>query len=184
MLIRNINQRIVFKTFEFLFSDTLFNFLLNFGSQSRDSLITPRYSTLHQAPPCSHKEFGFGFPLAGIISYTGSGNTWLRRLIKKAGGFYTGSIYNDSALINKGFKGELLKVGQFRKLIGIKHHSFHGPGYRISNDFGTLLKNTSESKCLVLLRNPYDAYLAEFSRYYSRTHDCISNLTYTQFKKK
>ena len=168
----------------FYFVIPLFNFLLNFGSQSRDSLITPRYSTLHQAPPCPNKEFGFGFPLAAIISYPGSGNTWLRHLIEKAGGFYTGSVYNDSALINKGFKGELLKVGQFRKLIGIKHHSFHGPGYRISNDFGTLLKNTSESKCLVLLRNPYDAYLAEFSRYYCRTHDCISNLTYTQFKKK
>lgn len=184
MLIRNVNQRMFSRHLSFYILIPAFNLLLYFISQSRDSLTTPRDSTLHQAPPCPHKDFGFGFPLTAIISYPGSGNTWLRHLIEKAGGFYTGSVYNDSSLINKGFKGELLKVGQFRKLIGIKHHSFHGPGYRLSNDFGALVKNTSESKCLILLRNPYDAYLAEFSRYYSGTHEGISNLTYAQFKKK
>ena len=101
----------------FFFLIPIFNLLLYLGSKSRDSLITPRDSTLHQAPPCPDKDFGFGFPLTAIISYPGLGNTWLRHLIEKAGGFYTGSVYNDSSLINKGFKGELLKVGQFRKLI-------------------------------------------------------------------
>ena len=34
----------------------------------------------------------------GLISFPGSGNTWIRFLIESATGIYTGSAYNDSAL--------------------------------------------------------------------------------------
>ena len=139
---------------------------------------------LHPVPPCPEKVFGVNFPLAAIISYPGSGNTWVRHLIETATGFYTGSLFNDSALFDKGFKGEILKFTDFKQLIGIKHHSFHGAGYINSNNFSNLIRTSKESKCLILLRNPYDAYLAEFSRHYSNTHESISKLTDYQFRKK
>ena len=41
-------------------------------------------------------------PLVALASFPGSGNTWVRYLIERATGIYTGSIYNDKDLFNKG----------------------------------------------------------------------------------
>lgn len=37
-------------------------------------------------------------PLVALVSAPGSGNTWLRHLIEKVTGIFTGSIYNDKSL--------------------------------------------------------------------------------------
>ena len=38
----------------------------------------------------------------GLSSYPSSGNTWLRYLIEGTTGYFTGSMYNDVTLSNKG----------------------------------------------------------------------------------
>lgn len=89
------------------------------------------------------------FPLTSLSSYPGSGNTWVRFLIEEYTGYYTGSIYSDKNLFKGGFKGEQedWKTGQ---MIVIKAHSF---------------RDERELRDAVLLiRNPFDAILAEFNR--------------------
>ena len=39
---------------------------------------------------------------AGIISFPGSGNTWIRHLIEQATGIYTGSVYHGHKFYNTG----------------------------------------------------------------------------------
>ena len=46
--------------------------------------------------------------VTALISFPGSGNTWLRRIIEEATGVYTGAIYCDKGLKKKGFYGEIL----------------------------------------------------------------------------
>ena len=58
-------------------------------------------------------------PITGLLSFPGSGNTWLRYLIQKTTGILTGSVYNDKRLRNNGFPGEHLSDGT---VIAIKSH--------------------------------------------------------------
>ena len=41
-------------------------------------------------------------PLVAVSSFPGSGNTWVRYLIERATGIYTGSFYNDGVLFKQG----------------------------------------------------------------------------------
>lgn len=45
--------------------------------------------------------------LAALASFPGSGNTWLRHLIESASGIYSGSVYKDMGLYER---GELIRV--------------------------------------------------------------------------
>jgi len=89
------------------------------------------------------------FPLTSLSSYPGSGNTWVRYLIEEFTGFYTGSIYDDKKLFTGGFKGE---TENFRdgRVVAIKAHSFR--------------EERGLGDAILLIRNPFDAILAEFNR--------------------
>lgn len=41
-------------------------------------------------------------PMCGLVSFPGSGNTWLRRLIEASTGLFTGSLYDDTELFMRG----------------------------------------------------------------------------------
>ena len=41
-------------------------------------------------------------PTTGLVSFPGSGNTWIRYLIEGATGIFTGSFYRDVALFKNG----------------------------------------------------------------------------------
>ena len=47
-------------------------------------------------------QFGQNMNIVGLSSYPSSGNTWLRYLIEGTTGYFTGSMYNDVTLNNKG----------------------------------------------------------------------------------
>ena len=47
-------------------------------------------------------QFGQKLNIVGLSSYPSSGNTWLRYLIEGTTGYFTGSMYNDVTLNNKG----------------------------------------------------------------------------------
>lgn len=89
------------------------------------------------------------FPKTTLSSYPGSGNTWVRYLIEEFTGYYTGSIYNDNKLYVGGFKGEK-EDWHGGRVVAIKAHSF-------KEDRGL-------EDAILLIRNPYDAILAEFNR--------------------
>ena len=58
-------------------------------------------------------------PITGLLSYPGSGNTWLRYLIQRATGYVTGSVYFSKVLYQNGFPGEKLDNGS---AIVVKSH--------------------------------------------------------------
>ena len=72
---------------------------------------------LHSVPACPNKTFGSRFSPTALMSFPGSGNTWMRHLIETATGFFTGSVYNDKGLHQNGFKGERLSVHKWNNLI-------------------------------------------------------------------
>lgn len=57
-------------------------------------------------PDC--REYTVGFirngsqPMMALVSFPGSGNTWIRGTIERLSGYFTGSIYNDMSLFMKG----------------------------------------------------------------------------------
>ena len=58
-------------------------------------------------------------PIIGLLSYPGSGNTWLRYLIQKSVGYVTGSVYFSEMLYKNGFPGEKFVNGS---AIVVKSH--------------------------------------------------------------
>ncbi|CBY38547.1 unnamed protein product [Oikopleura dioica] len=88
-----------------------------------------------------------------LASFPGSGNTWARYVIERATGFFTGAVANDSSLFNGGFLGEFEDQDAGTTIL-VKAH-----------------RNIKEQDGAVLLiRNPYDAILAEFNRNHGGGH--------------
>ncbi|CAH1780846.1 unnamed protein product [Owenia fusiformis] len=90
-------------------------------------------------------------PVTALYSLPGSGNTWMRHLIQQITGIYTGSVYNDTDLLQNGFPGEGIKDG---KVVVVKTH-------RVQT-----LDKGDYKQAIILLRNPFEAYLAEFKRHF------------------
>ncbi|XP_030830863.1 WSC domain-containing protein 1 [Strongylocentrotus purpuratus] len=87
-------------------------------------------------------------PLIALTGVPGSGNTWLRYLIERASGFYTGSVYRDQRLHDGGFKGELVNHRSGKTVI-IKTH-----------DMGSSETTRIFEGAVVIVRNPYDTLLS------------------------
>ncbi|KAB7497816.1 WSCD family member [Armadillidium nasatum] len=88
-------------------------------------------------------------PNTALVSFPGSGNTWLRYLLQQATGYYTGSVYKDYALLKNGFPAESVANGT---VLVVKTHEW-GPETR-----------KIFSKAILLIREPVQSILAEFNR--------------------
>ncbi|XP_076815673.1 sialate:O-sulfotransferase 1-like isoform X1 [Clavelina lepadiformis] len=95
---------------------------------------------------------------ASLLSFPGSGNSWIRFLIESATGVFTGSFYSSHRMFNAGCFGEYDDEHSGRTLTSKAH--------RVTEE---CKKNSC--KTVVLLRNPYNALLAEAARefYKSKT---------------
>ncbi|CAK8688776.1 unnamed protein product [Clavelina lepadiformis] len=94
-----------------------------------------------------------------LRSVPGSGNTWLRHLIESATGVFTGSVYHDQVLASGGFLGELDSISSGRTSVIKAHDAVN-----------------CNSKNIVLIRNPFDAILAEYTRQRSSSHTGLGNI--------
>ncbi|KAK3085150.1 hypothetical protein FSP39_025116 [Pinctada imbricata] len=88
-------------------------------------------------------------PRTALVSFPGSGNTWIRHIVQQATGILTGSVYNDKSLLQNGFPGEGISNGS---VILIKTHKWGE------------MERSRYRRAVLILRNPYDALLAEFNR--------------------
>ena len=85
-----------------------------------------------------------------LVSHPGSGNSWVQQLLEATTGIYTGS-YRDCDI-------DYIKVGMFgegiasNNVIAVKFHE------------GALPKKWHFEKIIYILRNPYDAIVAEYKR--------------------
>ena len=100
-------------------------------------------------------------PIIALVSFPGSGNSWVRHLLEQATGVYTGSIYCDTTL-KAFFPGEHVVSGN---VIAVKTHhsdSFDLPG-KVQKHTG----KTKFEKAILIVRNPFDALLSEANRQWS-----------------
>nr|XP_029735868.1 WSCD family member AAEL009094 [Aedes albopictus] len=90
-----------------------------------------------------------GRELTALVSFPGSGNTWLRYLLQQSTGILTGSVYKDYGLLKSGFPAE--NVANSSVLV-VKTHEW---GPQAWAPYG---------KAILLVRDPEKAILAEFNR--------------------
>ena len=98
---------------------------------------------------CKNMTFKKDGDSVALISTPGSGNSWVRQLLETATGIYTGSIFCDpSYVLNAGMMGEGIDTNN------VLLFKIHDPP-----------KNWNlPNKILFVVRNPFDAYVAEWTR--------------------
>ena len=85
-----------------------------------------------------------------LVSHPGSGNSWVRQLLEATTGIYTGSVRDcDTDYIKIGMLGEGIVSDN---VVAVKFHE------------GPLPKKWQFRKIIYILRNPYDAIVAEYKR--------------------
>ena len=85
-----------------------------------------------------------------LVSWPGSGNSWVRQLLESTTGIYTGSDGDcDLSYINAGMFGEGINS---EHVIAVKFHVGPLPTIRFK-------------KVIYIIRNPYDAFVADYQRY-------------------
>ncbi len=107
------------------------------------------------------------YPVA-LASFPGSGNTWVRGLLQQITGVCTGGIYCDTTLRQRGFPGEGIRSGI---TLVVKTHQtdprWSGVTYSQSEPFKYFNKLRDVpvySAAILVVRNPYDALVAEWHR--------------------
>ena len=90
-----------------------------------------------------------------LASYPGSGNTWLRGLLETATGICTGFEFCDISMRVKGFAGENIVSGAVSV---VKTHGF--PHWKVKRK----TSGVHFDSAIVLVRNPLDAFVAEWNR--------------------
>ena len=102
----------------------------------------------------------------GLVSFPGSGNTWVRGLLEQVTGYCTGSIYCDIGLLEKGFAGEYV---QNSAVLVVKTHAI-SPLW--SNESITVkpLRSPRFSGIIFIIRNVFDALKAEMNRQVYNKH--------------
>lgn len=106
---------------------------------NEDSIAIPEHFS------CRKMSFKKTGPTIALASFPGSGNSWVRELLETATGVYTGSIYCDKSYIANGMIGEGV---QTNNVLVVKTHGTKLPA----------------KKAICLIRNPFDAIVADYSR--------------------
>lgn len=108
---------------------------------------------------CSERTFrNQESPLVALVSFHGSGNTWMRYMLEQATGIFTGSIYCDS-ILKAVFPGESVASGN---VMVIKTH--HSDSTELPKDVQLATKQERYHKAIVLVRDPFDALVSEANR--------------------
>ena len=112
------------------------------------------YNGNPQDGQCHFMSQAHRMPVA-LASYPGSGNTWLRGLLETATGICTGFEFCDISMRVKGFAGENIVSGAVSV---VKTHGF--PHWKANNKHSGVHFDSA----VVLVRNPLDAFVAEWNR--------------------
>lgn len=117
-----------------------------------------------------------------LLSFPGSGNTWLRHLIEEISGTFTGSVYNDHRLYDQGFSGEY-EDPLSGKVIVVKSHLGNGVNAKEvwppSEELFEYGVQEGGLKCIYLLRHPVDTYFS--TRAFQATKSHTGYLEYPDF---
>ena len=99
---------------------------------------------------CKNMSFKSSGPSVALVSYPGSGNSWVRQLLEASTGIYTGAVYCDLAYVAAGMIGEFIDT---RNVLAVKTHSLSSTSLGRQYD-----------KAIYIIRNPFTTILAEHNR--------------------
>ena len=120
--------------------------IYKFHSDSQAKIWVPKQ--FHNCKKMSFRDSGIPTLL---VSFPGSGNSWVRQLLETITGIYTGSDRDcDVDYIEAGMLGEGIVSDN---VIAVKFH------------LGPLPENWTFKKIIYLIRNPYDTFVAEYKRH-------------------
>ena len=109
-------------------------------------------------------------PLVALVSFHGSGNTWVRHLLEQATGIFTGSIYCDTTLKIE-FPGELVVSGN---VVAIKTH--RSDSRELPRDVQIATGKEAYDKAIMIVRDPFDALVSEANRRWNAKHSMNSHV--------
>lgn len=94
-----------------------------------------------------------------LISFPGSGNTWVRQILEAVSGVCTGSTMCDMSLRAQGFTGESIHSGSV--LVVKTHNSV--PNWIVNSE--SLAEDVPHfHSAILIIRSPFDAMVSEWSR--------------------
>lgn len=111
-----------------------------------------------------------------LLSFPGSGNTWVRLLIEYLTGKYTGAIYHLDLELAKIFPGEkrcnkeLVAIKGHPHSFELRNSSLYITHELFQHKCGNLGGLHSFNKAVVLIRDPFKALFAEYQRGSSSSH--------------
>ena len=102
---------------------------------------------------CKNMSFKSLGPTIALVSYPGSGNSWVRQLLESATGIYTGAVFCDTAYVAAGMIGEFIDTNN---VLVVKTHA----------PLFTRLKvnQLKYDKAIYIVRSPFGAILADHIR--------------------
>ena len=103
-------------------------------------------------PPAHHDRRIF------LPSLPGSGNTWTRSVIREGTRVWTGAVYWDRAIYNKGYLGEKVKNPKWQVSAVKTHWSAFGTRGKLRMSMEAPLG------AIFVIRSPVDAFVSEFNR--------------------
>jgi len=134
---------------------------------------------LYSFPGTHHMRNIYSQEFTYCTNSPGSGSTWCRLLIEYATGLYTGSVYNEKALL-----GLLPGENTCNKSVAVIRVHAHTHGYRtgvkplvrgISSADDTCAKSSVQEvhRAIVLVRNPFDAIWSNYQRMHLKKHSIL-----------
>lgn len=100
-----------------------------------------------------------------LISFPGSGNTWVRQLLEQASGICTGSAMCDMSLRYSGFTGENINTGS--TLVVKTHRPKPSWLFGAANYASRIEPKSSDAvyeSAIIIVRNPMNAMVSEWNR--------------------
>jgi len=97
---------------------------------------------------CKNMSFKKSKDFVALLSWPGSGNSWVRQLLETTTGIYTGALYCDPNYIHAGMFGEGI---QNSNVLVMKIHFHPNPKWL-------------PERIIYIVRNPFDCILAEWNR--------------------
>ena len=111
-------------------------------------------------------------PVVALVSYPGSGNTWLRYLLEQVTGILTGSAYCDNEL-KSFFFGEHVVSGN---VLLVKTHTGR---FGLEDPVQALGSGSKVEKAIILVRNPFNAIVSEAHRRYGKSSNQLNHHLHT-----
>ena len=102
-----------------------------------------------------------------LNTFPGSGNTWLRSVIREGTRVYTGSVYRDKSIAEEGYIGELRRA--FRKYSTTSVIKAHYQADRLGMSWSKKMTSV-----VIIVRSPFDACVSEFNREEAEGHTALA----------